>query len=50
MSASGVALTLIFAIILTGAGIGLLAGRHRKMDLEQWTVGAAASAWCSHTC
>jgi SSS family solute:Na+ symporter len=39
MSASGVALTLIFAIILTGAGIGLLAGRHRKMDLEQWTVG-----------
>ncbi len=39
MSPNGVALTLIFAIILMGAGIGLLAGRHRKMDLEQWTVG-----------
>ncbi|HEV2177182.1 MAG TPA: sodium:solute symporter family protein [Terriglobia bacterium] len=39
MSASGVALTVIFAIIAVGAGIGLLAGAHRKMDLEQWTVG-----------
>lgn len=39
MSPSGVALTLIFAIIAVGAGIGLLAGAHRKMDLEQWTVG-----------
>src|SRR5579863_4073289 len=39
MSTSGVALTVIFAIIAVGAGIGLLAGRHRKMDLEQWTVG-----------
>jgi SSS family solute:Na+ symporter len=39
MSPNAVALTLIFAIILTGASIGLLARCHRKMDLEQWTVG-----------
>jgi solute:Na+ symporter, SSS family len=39
MSPSGVALSLIFAIIAVGAGIGLLAGARRKMDLEQWTVG-----------
>ena len=39
MSSSGVALTVIFAIISVGAGIGFLAGAHRKMDLEQWTVG-----------
>jgi SSS family solute:Na+ symporter len=39
MSSSGIALTIIFAIIAAGAGIGLLAGAHRKMDLEQWTVG-----------
>ena len=39
MSPRGVALTLIFTIIAVGTGIGLLAGRHRKMDLEQWTVG-----------
>ena len=39
MSSSGVALTVIFAIIAVGAGIGFLAGAHRKMDLEQWTVG-----------
>jgi len=39
MSPSGVALTIIFGIIAAGAGIGFLAGAHRKMDLEQWTVG-----------
>jgi len=39
MSPSGVALTLIFAIIAVGTGLGLLAGANRKMDLEQWTVG-----------
>ncbi len=39
MSSSGVALTVIFAIIAVGAGIAFLAGAHRKMDLEQWTVG-----------
>jgi solute:Na+ symporter, SSS family len=39
MSGSAVALTTIFAIIALGAGIGFLAGVHRKMDLEQWTVG-----------
>src|SRR5712691_6065815 len=39
MSASGVALTVIFAIIALGSSIGFLAGAHRKMDLEQWTVG-----------
>ena len=39
MNSSGVALTIIFAIIAVGAGIGFLARTHRKMDLEQWTVG-----------
>jgi SSS family solute:Na+ symporter len=39
MSPSGVALTVIFAIIAVGSGIGFLAGAHRRMDLEQWTVG-----------
>ncbi len=39
MSASVVALTVIFTIILLGAGIGFVAGSRRKMTLEQWTVG-----------
>ena len=39
MSPSAVALTTIFAIIALGSTIGFLAGVHRKMDLEQWTVG-----------
>jgi SSS family solute:Na+ symporter len=39
MSPSTVSLTTIFAIVATGAAIGFLAGVHRKMDLEQWTVG-----------
>jgi len=39
MSSSGIALTIIFAIIAVGSGLGFLAGAHRKMDLEQWTVG-----------
>lgn len=39
MSASVIALATIFAIVAMGAGIGFLAGVHRKMDLEQWTVG-----------
>ncbi len=39
MSGSGVALTIIFSIIAAGACIGFLAGAHRKLDLEQWTVG-----------
>src|SRR5450756_724687 len=39
MTASAVSLTTIFAIVALGAGIGFLAGVHRKMDLEQWTVG-----------
>jgi SSS family solute:Na+ symporter len=38
MSASGIALAIIFVIIFTGTAIGILAGRRRKMDLEQWTV------------
>jgi solute:Na+ symporter, SSS family len=42
MSSSGVALTLIFAIIAAGTGLGFLAGARRKMDLEQWTVGGRA--------
>jgi SSS family solute:Na+ symporter len=39
MSPSAVALTTILAIIALGTTIGFLAGVHRKMDLEQWTVG-----------
>ena len=38
MSSGGVALTVIFAVIAVGAGIGFLAGIRRKMNLEQWTV------------
>jgi len=39
MSSSAIALTTIFAIVALGAGIGFVAGIHRKMDLEQWSVG-----------
>ncbi len=39
MSAAAVCLTTICAIVAFGAGVGFLAGVHRKMDLEQWTVG-----------
>src|SRR5438128_4386802 len=39
MSPTAVSLTTIFVIAGTGAAIGFLAGVHRKMDLEQWTVG-----------
>src|SRR6266568_4647128 len=39
MSPSAVSLTTIFAIVALGSTIGFLAGVHRKMDLEQWTVG-----------
>jgi solute:Na+ symporter, SSS family len=39
MTASSIALTTIFFIVAIGAGVGFLAGVHRKMDLEQWTVG-----------
>jgi SSS family solute:Na+ symporter len=39
MSASAVSLTTIFVIVAVGATIGFLAGAHREMDLEQWTVG-----------
>src|SRR5216683_7529907 len=39
MSPSAVSLTMIFVIVALGAAIGFLAGVHRKVDLEQWTVG-----------
>src|SRR6202166_4440744 len=39
MSASGVSLAMILAIVALGATLGMLAGFRRKMDLEQWTVG-----------
>jgi SSS family solute:Na+ symporter len=39
MSPSSVALTIIFGIIAAGACLGFLAGAHRKLNLEQWTVG-----------
>lgn len=33
-----IALAIILAIVSLGTGIGLYAGAHRKMNLEQWTV------------
>ncbi|HEV2381188.1 MAG TPA: sodium:solute symporter family protein [Terriglobia bacterium] len=39
MSPSSVALAIIIAIGAAGACLGFLAGAHRKLDLEQWTVG-----------
>ena len=39
MTPRAVSLTTIFTIIAVGVTIGFLAGRHRKMDLEQWAVG-----------
>ena len=39
MSAAAVSLTTILSIVAIGAALGFLAGVHRKMDLEQWTVG-----------
>src|SRR5580700_12084270 len=39
MSPSAVSLAAIFVIVAMGVAIGFLAGVHRKMDLEQWTVG-----------
>jgi len=38
MSASTIALTLIFGIVAVGSFIGFYAGSRYKMDLEQWTV------------
>ncbi len=38
MSASALALTVIFGIVLLGSLIGFYAGSRYKMDLEQWTV------------
>jgi len=40
MTPSKVALSVIFAIVAIGSLIGFLAGVRRRMDLEQWTVGA----------
>lgn len=39
MSPTIVALSLISAIVATGSLVGFFARFHRKMDLEQWTVG-----------
>jgi solute:Na+ symporter, SSS family len=39
MSSAAVSLMTIFIIVAIGAAIGFLAGVHRKMNLEQWTVG-----------
>ena len=38
MSPAAVSLTTILVIVAMGAALGFLAGRHRTMDLEQWTV------------
>src|SRR6202451_1069692 len=39
MSPSAVSLSTRFVIVAIGVAIGFLAGVHRKMALEQWTVG-----------
>jgi SSS family solute:Na+ symporter len=39
VSAAAISVMTIIAIVALGAGIGMAAGIHRKMDLEQWTVG-----------
>ena len=39
MSSSVVALAVISTIVAVGSIVGFLAGSHRKMDLEQWSVG-----------
>src|SRR3984957_11058357 len=38
MTSAAVSLMTILIIVAIGAAIGFLAGAHRKMDLEQWTV------------
>jgi SSS family solute:Na+ symporter len=38
MSASAIALVIIFAIVLAASALGFYAGARRRMDLEQWTV------------
>jgi solute:Na+ symporter, SSS family len=39
MSAIPIALTMMLAIVAFGTAVGFFAGVHRRMDLEQWTVG-----------
>jgi solute:Na+ symporter, SSS family len=39
VNAGIVALTVISVLVAIGSFVGLYAGSHRKMDLEQWTVG-----------
>jgi solute:Na+ symporter, SSS family len=39
MNPSLVALAVISGIVAVGSFVGFYAGSHRKMDLEQWTVG-----------
>ena len=39
MSSAAISLMTILIIVAIGAAIGFLAGVHRKMNLEQWTVG-----------
>ena len=39
MSPAAVSVATIVAIVAVGTAIGFVAGAHRRMDLEQWTVG-----------
>jgi solute:Na+ symporter, SSS family len=39
MSPAATALTVMTALVAVGTAVGFLAGSHRRMDLEQWTVG-----------
>jgi Na+/proline symporter len=47
MSSAAVSLATIVIIVAVGAAIGFLAGVHRKMNLEQWTVGGRGFGVCS---
>jgi solute:Na+ symporter, SSS family len=40
MSPSSIALAIICAIVALASALGFYAGTHRKMSLEQWTVGS----------
>jgi SSS family solute:Na+ symporter len=39
VSAAVISVSITLGIVALGATVGFLAGVHRKMDLEQWTVG-----------
>ena len=44
------ALLILALFLAVSFALGLMARRGRDMNLEQWTVGAAASGRCSCSC